>query len=78
MDKIVNKTSIAILLGVYNGALYIEEQIDSILAQTYIDWTLFVRDDASTDNTGYILKKYVERYDNIFEIRDTDGNLGCN
>ena len=34
MKKIVNNSEIAILLGVYNGAKYIEEQIESILSQS--------------------------------------------
>lgn len=78
MDKIVNKTPIAILLGVYNGALYIEEQIDSVLSQSYIDWTLYIRDDASTDTTLGIIREYAKKHDNIIVVNDNDGNLGCN
>lgn len=78
MNKIVNNTSIAILLGVYNGALYIEEQIDSILAQTNNDWTLYIRDDASKDNTLEIIKNYSLNQPKIVVINDNDGNLGCN
>lgn len=78
MNKIVNKNPIAILLGVYNGALYIEEQIDSILAQTYKDWTLYIRDDASKDNTLEIINNFSLNHPNIVVIKDDDGNLGCN
>ena len=59
MDIIHCKTPIAILLGVYNGEKYLSVQIDSILAQTNKDWTLFIRDDSSTDNTLFIIDKYV-------------------
>ena len=48
------------------------------MAQTCRDWTLYVRDDASTDNTWHIIEQYAERYENIFVIKDIDGNLGCN
>ena len=48
---IKNSTSIAILMATYNGEQFIREQLDSLFAQTYTDWTLFVRDDGSTDNT---------------------------
>lgn len=78
MKKIVNNSEIAILLGVYNGAKYIEEQIESILSQSFKNWTLYIRDDASNDNTLDILKKYESLYDNIVVIEDSDGNLGCN
>lgn len=78
MAIIINKTPIAILLGVYNGALYIREQIDSLILQTYKNWTLYVRDDASTDNTIEIIREYEKKYDNIVLVSDLDGNLGCN
>ena len=51
--------SVTILLSTYNGEKYIEEQLESIFAQTY--WqncNLFVRDDGSKDGTVAILKKY--------------------
>ena len=49
---------VIILLSTYNGECYIEEQIDSILAQTYKNIEIFVRDDGSTDRTVAILKHY--------------------
>ena len=52
---IKNSTSIAILMATYNGERFIREQLDSLFAQTYTDWTLFVRDDGSTDNTISII-----------------------
>jgi rhamnosyltransferase len=42
--------NIYILMATYNGEKYIEEQIDSILNQTYKDWTLIIHDDNSKDN----------------------------
>ncbi len=54
----MNKTVI-ILLSTYNGEKYIEEQLQSIFAQTH--WPnckLFVRDDGSKDGTVSVLKKY--------------------
>ena len=46
---------ITILMSTYNGARYIEAQLDSILAQDMPDWRLVVRDDGSTDGTTDIL-----------------------
>lgn len=40
-----------ILMSVYNGIPYVEEQIRSLQAQTHADWRLWVRDDGSTDET---------------------------
>lgn len=74
---IKNKKSIAILLATYNAAKYIREQIDSILAQTQNDWTLYIRDDGSKDETLAILEEYRRKNPNIILIRDNLGNLGC-
>lgn len=49
---------VAVLLSSYNGERYIEEQIESILEQTYKNMTLYIRDDCSKDNTASILRKY--------------------
>lgn len=51
-----------ILLASYNGAAFIGEQIDSILAQTDRRWHLTVSDDGSTDGTDAILDAYAQRY----------------
>ena len=47
----MTEKNIAILMATYNGALYLREQIDSILSQTYGKWHLYVHDDGSTDST---------------------------
>jgi len=56
MEKIV------ILMSTYNGEKYIKTQIDSILAQANVDFTLIIRDDGSTDSTINILNKYEQLY----------------
>lgn len=52
---------VKVLLSAYNGVRYIEEQIESILGQSYKDIELIVRDDGSTDGTIDILKSYAEK-----------------
>ena len=49
---------ISIVLPVYNGAKYLRESIDSILAQTYTNWELLILDDCSTDESPAIAKEY--------------------
>ena len=59
-----------------NGELFLNKQINSLLNQTHINWTLYVRDDGSTDNTLNILKKYKKAYPfKINIIKDDLGNL---
>jgi len=52
---------VIILMGTYNGQRYLEEQLDSICAQTHKNWELWISDDGSSDNTGQILKDYQTR-----------------
>lgn len=67
---------VSIVLATYNGASYVEEQIDSILKNTFTDWTLEIYDDGSTDRTLEILEEYQNQYpDKIVVYRNYD-NLG--
>ena len=69
---------IDILLSTYNGEKYISKQIDSILNQTYTEWRLLVRDDASSDNTTTILNKYQQQNSQkiIIISNNTNQNIG--
>ena len=67
---------IHILMSTYNGARYLAEQIDSILAQTYTDWRLYIRDDGSTDDTLRIVQNYAKKDKRITVLEDSD-NLGA-
>ncbi|WP_268949972.1 glycosyltransferase family 2 protein [Pseudomonas syringae] len=53
---------VAILMCTYNGAAYLHEQLESLHAQTFSNWTLYVSDDASTDGTLEILADYQHRW----------------
>ncbi|MBM7267473.1 glycosyltransferase family 2 protein [Streptococcus sp. 2018037] len=66
-----------ILMSTYNGQQFLSEQIRSIQEQSYTDWTLFIRDDGSSDNTKEILKDF-ERQDSRVHLIDSDksDNLG--
>ena len=50
-----------VLMSTYNGERYLAEQLDSIVNQTYRDWTLYIRDDGSKDATREILRAYAKR-----------------
>ena len=45
-------------MPVHNTGIFLINAIDSILNQTYKDWELVIVDDASTDNSKNILKRY--------------------
>jgi len=72
-----NNTKIAILLASYNGEKFIAEQIESIIGQTYRNWTLFINDDGSTDSTLRIIEDYSKKYpDKIININYPIKKLG--
>ena len=51
---------ITIITTSYNYGEYISQTIESVLAQTFSDWELIIVDDASTDNSIEIIKKYCD------------------
>lgn len=59
------KSKVLVLMSSYNGEKFIEEQINSILNQKYVDVSILIRDDGSTDSTVNILEKYKKKYKNI-------------
>jgi len=54
-------SSVAVLISTYNGEKYLEEQLESIVAQRGVTPIIIVRDDGSTDNTCKILDKWEKR-----------------
>lgn len=71
---------LCVLLAAFNGAEYIEIQMDSILQQENVNVHLFVRDDGSKDGTVDILEMYANTHMNVKIIRDTltGGSAGRN
>lgn len=61
----MTNNKVAILLATYNGAHYLREQLDSLFNQTLTEWTLYIHDDGSQDDTISIIHKYAKRHDNI-------------
>lgn len=51
----VNNPRISVILPVYNGAADLKKAIDSILAQTFIDFELIIINDGSTDESANII-----------------------
>jgi glycosyltransferase involved in cell wall biosynthesis len=43
---------VSVMIGVYNGAPYLSEAIESVQAQTYRPYELIVVDDGSDDGSG--------------------------
>ncbi|MEB8336843.1 glycosyltransferase family 2 protein [Streptomyces endophyticus] len=60
---------LSIGLPVYNGEEYLAESLDALLGQTYEDFELVITDNASTDGTEAICRRYAEQDARIRYIR---------
>jgi glycosyltransferase involved in cell wall biosynthesis len=63
------KPRVTVGLPVYNGQKYLEQAIDSILAQTYGDFELLISDNGSTDRTEAICRAYAARDPRVRYLR---------
>jgi glycosyltransferase involved in cell wall biosynthesis len=61
---------VSIGLPVYNGAKYVGEAIESILAQTYSDFELVISDNGSSDATEEICRDFAARDSRIRYTRE--------
>ena len=59
----VEMKKVTVLLSSYNGETYLEEQLDSIIAQKDVRTGILVRDDGSTDGTCDILDRWQQKGD---------------
>ncbi|MDD3050250.1 MAG: glycosyltransferase family 2 protein [Candidatus Cloacimonetes bacterium] len=67
---------VSVVLAAYNGELYLRQQIDSILEQSYQNLELVCVDDCSSDSTGRILINYLEKYPEKVRVSRNYKNLG--
>jgi glycosyltransferase involved in cell wall biosynthesis len=49
---------VSIIMNVRNGAAFLREALDCVMAQTFTDWELIVWDDCSTDDSAAIVTGY--------------------
>ncbi len=70
------KTRVAVLMATYNGIQYLDEQLQSIMGQTYRQWDLYVQDDLSQDGTPQLLQKSAA-LDSRIHVLHTDNKLGA-
>ena len=71
----MSNPSVSIILPCYNGERFLEDAIQSCLAQSCNDWELIIVDDASTDSTPDIITRFSAQYSRIKTILHTT-NLG--
>ena len=80
------KTRVSVIIPVYNVHEFLEECVDSVLAQTINDMELsdgyernlqiILVDDGSTDSSPSIAKRYASEYDNVEYVYEENQGLG--
>jgi len=66
---------VSIALPVYNGEHFVGDAIESILSQDFTDFELVISDNASTDATGDICRRFLARDPRIRYVRNAQ-NIG--
>lgn len=76
--ELAHAPAVSIGMPVYNGAEYIREALDSLLAQTFTNYELIISDNASTDRTEAICREYAAHDPRIRYVRQKEncGPLG--
>ena len=71
MNKII------ILLSTYNGAMYLKNQLDSLMLQSYKDICIIARDDGSTDQSYEILQTFIQHSSLHVKVLEDRTNVGA-
>lgn len=73
------RPKVCVIMATYNGEKYLREQIDSILAQKFVDLKLHIFDDVSSDNTVSIAKEYEAKSKKVIvHVNEKNKNITYN
>lgn len=73
----MKKPLVSVIMPVYNSEDFVEKAILSVLDQTFQDFELVIVDDASTDGTIEIIRKFKESYPSKIKLIELKQNLGA-
>jgi len=77
LDWSYDMPKISIVIPVYNVELYLRKCIESILAQTYIDFECILVDDGSLDNCPMICDEYATRDHRVIVIHQKNSGVSA-
>jgi glycosyltransferase involved in cell wall biosynthesis len=66
---------ISVIVPCYNHAHYLQDALDSVLAQNYRNWECVIVNDGSPDNTGEVAAKYTAADPRFIYISQTNAGL---
>jgi len=67
---------VSVIIPIYNMELYLEECLQSVIAQTLKEIEIICVNDGSTDNSLEILQKYASQYSNIVILNQENCGVG--
>lgn len=70
-----SKTKVSVIVPVYKAESTIRKCIDSLLAQTLIDFEIILVDDGSPDRSGAICDEYADKDERIKVIHKSNGGV---
>lgn len=68
---------VSVIIPVYNVEEYLQECIDSLLKQDYLDYELILIDDGSPDESGQFCDEYAEKHAHIHVIHQKNGGVSA-
>jgi len=68
------KGLVSAIIIFFNAEKFIEEAIESVLAQSYDNWELLLVDDGSEDNSTMIARRYEKKYQPKVRCFEHDGH----
>lgn len=57
----MDKPLVTVIVPAYNHENYIEDCLNSVVAQSYNNMQIIVFNDGSKDKTDYVIKKFIEK-----------------
>lgn len=69
----MNAPEISVIVPIYNGARYLRQTLDALLAQSFTNFELLAIDDGSTDDSAEIVRSYQD--DRIVLFQKVNGGL---
>jgi CMP-N-acetylneuraminic acid synthetase len=58
----IKKPLITVYILCHNYGRYLSQAVDSVLAQSFVDWELIIVNDGSQDGTGVVMEHYLSLY----------------
>ncbi len=70
-----HRTTVSIVMPIFNGERFLRSSLDSLLAQTFQDFEVICVNDGSTDLSESIINEYAERDSRVKTVNQANGGV---